>query len=591
VSEPNRKFALSTFGRYTLLEKIGAGGMAEIYRAKAFGAAGFEKEFAIKMILPSLVDDKEFVSMFINEAKIAVSLYHGNVVQVFDLGELDSQYYIAMEFIHGKDLLDVMASCVHRDMKIGLDLVIFITMEFLKGLDFAHRAKNSSGEDLNIIHRDVSPSNILISYSGDVKIGDFGVAKATIERTLTEAGTLKGKVEYMSPEQVVGDEIDHRSDVFSAGIVFFEALSLSRLFVGKSDLDVMIRIRDADIEANLKKTGPFPKALEEIIRKSLSRQREERYQTAGEFYQALQEFCYSQRIKVSGNDLSDFMKRLFAERIEEEEMRRKSEEWDGANEPTIPQMEELRFAPYATYEGQFISTSFSRIFARLHRKRATGRLHLTHNEIEKTIYFEVGEPILVESNQVNERLGLFLLSRKVISKSQLKEGLDRLTERGGRLGDALVAIRAIPAHEVFKYLSEQMREKILDIFTWKGGRWEYYENQQPDTHGYPLGVDAYGTVSEGCLERIPIALIREFYLHKMNIPVMARQSSPANLDKLRLPTKAMRVINQLESGDHLNGLCAKLPGSQQELAMRVVYLLHQVEHLTLENTEKHDLPE
>src|SRR5690554_5898023 len=158
------------FGRYVLLEKIGAGGMAEIFRAKTFGAAGFEKEFAIKLILPSLVDDTEFVDMFINEAKIAVSLYHANVVQVFDLGELDNQYYIAMEFVHGKDLLDVLARCAELNIKIPLNLVLFIAMEMLKGLDFAHRAKDPYGDDLNIIHRDVSPSNILISYAGDVKV-------------------------------------------------------------------------------------------------------------------------------------------------------------------------------------------------------------------------------------------------------------------------------------------------------------------------------------------------------------------------------------------------------------------------------------
>lgn len=778
--EHSRNLAWSTFGRYALLERIGAGGMAEIYRAKTFGAAGFEKEFAIKMILPNLVDDKEFVAMFINEAKIAVSLYHANIVQVFDLGELDSQYYIAMEFVHGKDLLDVLARCAQHEMKIPLNLVMFITMEFLKGLDFAHRAKDAYGEDLNIIHRDVSPSNVLISYSGDVKIGDFGVAKAAIQRTLTESGTLKGKVGYMSPEQVVGDEIDHRSDVFSAGIVFFEALSMSRLFVGNSDLDVMLRVRDADIEASLKKAGPMPQALEEIVRKALTKHREERFQTAGEFYQALQDFCYSHRIKVSGNDLSNFMRRLFADEIEKEKKRRKSEEESGRKQVARAQVaqvaEQDRFTPppnhstpkkqsrkpdtddladlaaavaeparapetqapaqpkyryrddgglifgpmsesellklvkerpptvkdrisidggewiapaemeilaphvrspvnkaarsvpvgagvykprtaqakqlgdedtqrdnsnnsivqllnsspetsdiseigagsspmldvpdapdlqtseeakrvisemrkqYASYEGEFDSTSFARIFARLHRNKATGRLHVTHNDVEKSIYFESGEPVLVDSNQETELLGFFLLSRRIITQAQLEEGLARLSEWGGRLGDALVAIGAIPAHEIFRHLSDQMREKILDIFTWPEGYWGYYENQQPDTHGYPLGIDAYSTVADGCLECMPVTLLRELYHRRMNTALHVRDASPVDLDKLRLPTKAMRVINMFESGQHLQGLCSKLPENQHELVLRVVYLLHQVEHLTFEDTESQELP-
>ncbi|MFB6351996.1 MAG: serine/threonine protein kinase, partial [Bradymonadaceae bacterium] len=169
MGDQSRKW--TKFGRYALLEKIGSGGMAEIYRAKTFGAAGFEKEYAIKLIIPSLVDDTEFVDMFINEAKIVVNLYHANIVQVFDLGEISGQYYIAMEYVQGKDLLDILARCAEKNLKIPLNLVQFVTMEMLKGLNFAHTAKDPYGEDLNIIHRDVSPSNILISYAGDVKVG------------------------------------------------------------------------------------------------------------------------------------------------------------------------------------------------------------------------------------------------------------------------------------------------------------------------------------------------------------------------------------------------------------------------------------
>ena len=315
----------STFGRYVLLDKVGAGGMAEIYRAKTFGAAGFEKEYAVKLILPSLVDDEEFVDMFINEAKIAVSLYHTNIVQVFDLGQMESNYFIAMEFVHGKDLLDVLARCAEREMKIPLGLVLHITMEMLKGLDFAHRAKDPFGEDLNIIHRDVSPSNILISYAGDVKVGDFGVAKAAIQRTLTESGTLKGKVGYMSPEQVMGERIDWRSDIFAAGIVFFESLSMSRLFAGGSDLDVMLRVRDAKVEYALDRAGPWPSELRKIVLRALSRHREERFQTAGEFYKSLVDFCFHHDIRINQADVSNFMRRLFAEEIEIEKDRRRTD--------------------------------------------------------------------------------------------------------------------------------------------------------------------------------------------------------------------------------------------------------------------------
>ncbi|RAL20219.1 hypothetical protein DL240_17715 [Lujinxingia litoralis] len=821
MAESNREW--TKFGRYALLQKIGAGGMAEIFRAKTFGAAGFEKEFAIKLILPSLVDDTEFVDMFINEAKIAVSLYHANVVQVFDLGEIDHQYYIAMEFVHGKDLLDVLARCAELNIKIPLNLVLFIVMEMLKGLDFAHRAKDPYGDDLNIIHRDVSPSNILISYAGDVKVGDFGVAKAAIQRTLTESGTLKGKVGYMSPEQVMGEEIDSRSDIFSACIVFVEALSMNRLFVGSSDLDVMLKVRDANIDASLKKMGPLPADLVKIIRTGLARHREDRYQSAGEFYQALMDFCFHHGIKVSGNDLSNLMRRLFAREIEEEKSQRRSEpggpaarrplpkprgavarepagaradseveanvasrsvesaqllamgETAAVHEPresntgrmpagelagqiartresedegderryryrdgsglvfgpmgpqtlvdllrvrrpraedrvsvgegpwvqldeisgievpagrasgrrarpvaveaahdavvagadtdvvrdvrrAVGQMEEesaasgdtevvvetrearsvpgLAVAPveppgvteaelggqsspvsqslpsmvvatsagalgstfqelknlYASYEGDLAEVSFARILGRLHRAGETGRLFVSNGQVEKSIFIRDGEPIYVDSNRQEELLGHFLRTRDLITEAELQEGLARLNEWGGRLGDALVAVGAIPAHAIFTHLSSQMREKLLDIFTWTEGYYGYYENQEPDTQGYSLGLDTYEMIVEGSRERVALARIQELYSNRNFVSIYPNEPAPFSVDRLRLRARELRVLNQLSPGDHLRALLAKFGPEQHEMVYRTVYLLHQVEILLFEVTERVELP-
>ncbi|MBA2664896.1 MAG: protein kinase [Bradymonadaceae bacterium] len=726
--------------------------MAEIFRAKTFGAAGFEKEFAIKLILPSLVNDVEFVDMFINEAKIAVSLYHTNVVQVFDLGEMDHQYYIAMEFVHGKDLLDVLARCAEMNIKIPLNLVLFVAMEMLKGLDFAHRAKDPYGDDLKIIHRDVSPSNILISYAGDVKVGDFGVAKAAIQRNMTESGTLKGKVGYMSPEQVMGEDIDSRSDIFSACIVFFEALSMSRLFVGGSDLDVMLRVRDADISTSMAKAEPLPSTLKSIIYRGLARHREERYQTAGEFYQALVDFCFQHGVKVNGSDLSSFMRRLFADEIEHEKNLRRSEPGkagagakplppkddrrrvdrqrdgipitdtaaalqavpkkdqpaakaltptaveDSLSEPipdtrqvplgagivrpqqrhspehaeaaslggersgaiqardtdvirdlkrAINSMEEasmvsaespqsgLDAAPpialamdssegldhsspvshsapavrplsegalagetfqelknqYAIHEGELRDVSFARILARLHRSRGTGRLLVKVDGIEKSIFFRLGEPIFVDSNKKEELLGHFLLTRKLITQAQLSEALARLNEWGGRLGDALVAIGAIPAHEVFNHLSLQMAEKLLDIFTWDTGYYGYYENQEPNTQGYALDLDTYNTIVEGCRDRISVARIKDFYANRMHVAMYLRQPPTIHIDRLRLRAKELRIYTQLSSGENLTSLLRRFSAEQSELVYRCIYLLHQTEIIAFEVTEKVTLPD
>jgi serine/threonine protein kinase len=319
-----RKHRPIPFGKYTLLERIGSGGMAEIYRAKMFGAHGFEKELAVKKILPHLTDDKEFVEMFIDEAKIMVGLVHGNIVQVYDLGEIEGQYFIGMEFVHGKDLLDVLARCAEQQLKLPLKLALLIVVESLKGLDYAHKATDPYGRPLGLIHRDVSPSNILLSYTGDVKIGDFGVAKAANQRNLTEAGTLKGKVGYMSPEQVKGDPIDHRSDLFSVGIMLFEILNMRRLFIGGSDLDIMLRVRDIDVDRELQQCISLPPDLRNILVRALARLPSQRYSSAMELHDDLVDFLFRHRIRVTTGDLARFMERLFSKEIQQERERRQA---------------------------------------------------------------------------------------------------------------------------------------------------------------------------------------------------------------------------------------------------------------------------
>ena len=842
------------FGRYALLEKIGSGGMAEIHRAKTFGAAGFEKEYAIKLIIPSLVDDTEFVDMFINEAKIVVNLYHANIVQVFDLGEIDDQYYIAMEYVHGKDLLDILARCAKRGVKIPLNMVLFVTMEMLKGLNFAHQAKDPYGEDLNIIHRDISPSNILISYAGDVKVGDFGVAKAAIQRSLSDNDTLKGKVGYMSPEQVMGQPIDHRSDIFSAGIVLFEALSMSRLFVGDSDLDVMLKVRDADIEEAFDRIESTPDELKSIVRRALRKDPDERFQTAGDFYQALVDFTYQRDIKVTGNDLSNLMNRLFAEEIEEEKARRREDPktpppeivteqagapaapegpsdsepaqqsssgqgiirpasgvahddteasaddqpdsspstrpgthagvsanseaaqqgegldlptmdveqdlyrfksddgevrgpmshskiiqllqhrrprskdrisvadgpWkspedvdslkdvipayadavDGGDEgdkpagaqvfrrgprnrkadesgdslygdtdvdrseaqeestgvrnleATVQEMERMRDASssetsdeklnessvpgayqfesttaeddggeglhgpteasagpddtlqsgqtdaieemrdeYVSYEGNLEQTPFPRVFGQLHLSNATGRLYVRRDPVEKSVFFRQGELILVESSKRDELLGSFLLSRGVINEEQLDNALERLHEWGGRLGDALVAIGAVPAHDIYEHLSEQMREKLLDIFTWQRGYFGYYEGQEPDTKGYPLGVEALDVIVEGCRNRVPFGYLVDFYEGRLRTELTVNERPPVDLERLKLSTRELRVLNHLKKQDNLADLLDSFPSTQKSRVYRIVYLMDQLDVVTFPGADSSDLPE
>src|SRR3954470_22047433 len=196
--------------------------MAEVFKAKATGVEGFERMVAVKRILPSIAEDEEFITMFIDEAKIAVQLTHANVAQIFDLGRVDDSYFIALEYVHGKDLRAIFNRARSRGAPVPIELACYAIMKVCEGLDYAHNKRDAAGDFLHLVHRDVSPQNVLVSYEGEVKIIDFGIAKAAGKAGTTQAGILKGKFGYMSPEQAHGLDIDRQSDVFAVGICLYE---------------------------------------------------------------------------------------------------------------------------------------------------------------------------------------------------------------------------------------------------------------------------------------------------------------------------------------------------------------------------------
>ncbi|MCB9654564.1 MAG: protein kinase [Deltaproteobacteria bacterium] len=317
-------FNESQFGEYFLHDRIGAGGMAEIFLATSRGIEGFEKRLVIKRILPTLSDDAQFVRMFIEEAKLCVSLRHPNIVQVYDLGEIEGQYFIAMEYIDGRDLLKTLSSCGRKQVGFPTEIALFIIMEVLKGLDYAHNLTRPDGQPLNIIHRDVSPSNVLLSFEGEVKISDFGIAKAST-REKTATGILKGKFGYMAPEQVTGAPIDHRADIFAIGIMLYELLTGHRLFAGKNDLAVLEKVRDARIDPQPHFYRPdLDEEIEEITLRALSRVPADRFQSAAELHDAIHDYVFRCGATISPSDLARFMQALFLSDADEIERRRKA---------------------------------------------------------------------------------------------------------------------------------------------------------------------------------------------------------------------------------------------------------------------------
>ncbi len=309
----------TVYGKYLLLERVSVGGMAEVFKAKSFGEEGFEKILAIKRILPSMAEDDEFIEMFIDEAKISGQLSHPNIGQIYELGKIGDSHFIAMEFIWGKDVLQIQNRFRRLRKKIPLSMVAYVGSRVCEGLDYAHRKKDDEQTSMGLIHRDVSPQNVLVSYAGEVKIIDFGIAKARSRSSKTQAGVLKGKFGYMSPEQVRALPLDRRSDIFAIGTLLWEMTTGERLFTGETDFATLEKVRNAQVIPPSRVDPRVDPGLEAIILKALKRDPEDRYQWASEMQEELTAYYMTQDTIFTAKALSATASTLFeAERKREE---------------------------------------------------------------------------------------------------------------------------------------------------------------------------------------------------------------------------------------------------------------------------------
>ncbi|MGZ3426926.1 MAG: protein kinase domain-containing protein [Polyangia bacterium] len=306
----------SRLGKYEIIKRLATGGMAEIFLARVSGLPGFQKMVVIKRILPQLATKTDFVEMFLDEARIAATLQHPNVVQMYDVGVVDGNYFIAMEYLHGEDVRSLSRTLHRQDKKLPLEHALNIAIGVASGLHYAHEKVGFDGTPLEIVHRDVTPQNIIVTYDGAVKLLDFGIAKASNRFGETRFGTLKGKVPYMSPEQCRGEPLDRRSDIFSLGIMMYELTLGKRLYQGKSDFEVLKQIVEGTVTPPHELDPAYPPELEKIVMRALEKEKDKRHQTARDIQEELEGMVRADRLHVSPITLTRYMEEIFGQKIE-----------------------------------------------------------------------------------------------------------------------------------------------------------------------------------------------------------------------------------------------------------------------------------
>jgi len=774
------------FGRYTLVERIATGGMAEVFKAKILATHGFEKLLVIKRILPHLAADKNFVSMFIDEAKLTAQLTHPKIVQVTDFGEVDRSYFIALEFIDGFDALALLRTSAQKQVRIPIPISVFIVMEVLDALDYAHNAVDREGKEMRLVHRDISPSNVFISHRGDVKLADFGIAHASERESKTQAGTLKGKYGYMSPEQVVGSKLDGRSDVFAVGIVLAEMLMGRRLFTAPTDLDVLLMVRDGRLERLDKYCKDIPPELDRIVRKSLKKRLTDRFQSAGEFRDELADLMFRFGFRVGPRNLGEIAKHYFdstpegytqlkeqvkkwavtverrarassvppksaaqqelttppgaietgvntqpASRVRadsqvagsrtvstEEPTRNHSagdEDLDvvidgddsrtsipkpaaatsGMNETTRAAMASLDQAmskpmsvvvlddydapppasgrnpgtpagpsgtpsgsmlspmrdtgpmPFATPPnygavpagsttgssgainvggafgspfagppgtgpgyGAYPSTGMNnspttdlgqglntgarppdkggdlsviapmRVFADLAIAGETGLLRFELQPHVKEIYLVRGAPESINSSLKNERFGEYLVSRGFLTPQNLDMTMAQLPRFSGKVGDTLVGLGFMRPLDVFRLLSQQVRERVMDIFGWVQGYFSFYRNVRNPQEAFPLGLDTFEILGAGLLT-LPYDFLERRFARFLDYRPRANPYGRVSPESFRLGPTPREVLGFLDGSRTLREWIARF-GNPEELLtfLRTLYLLVETDLAT-----------
>ncbi len=613
-----------TVGKYQVLERLAIGGMAELFKAKAAGDHGFEKLVVLKKILPHLAADPSFIQMFIDEARLTAQLDHPNIVHVFELGTDADTPYIAMQYVDGVDVLALLRECARTQIRLPAQLAALIAREVLDALDYAHHALGSDGRPLGLVHRDVSPGNVLVSRRGDVKLTDFGIARAAEQTHKTEAGMLKGKYGYMSPEQVSGSELDGRSDVFSLGIVLAEMAMARRLFSAPSDLDVLLMVRDANLERLEKYAAEVPTELRIITEKALMRRPEERFATAGEMRDALTGWLHRNG-RPDARDLAAFVARvqtapsmddsaivrtvhdeiatlsgpstkMSQARAMRDQKVARAEFIAGVSRGTPDEVVEDEPShdivveqepppiergprPAPTETGDLRQVSPIRLLHRFAVEGATGLLVLEGRAgILKEAYLGDGHPQFVSSNVASERFGEYLVAQGALTPQALARAVAVMPHFGGRLADTLVGLGLIRALDAYRLLSQQVSAKLIDVCTWPKGRYRWFAGRANPFQVKPLHLDAMRIVGQGAAA-LDVAFIDD-WANQRSTARLERRGGGERLGELGLGEAVARVHALCDGRSTLGEVLGRVRSADARTNfLRILYLLVETEHI------------
>lgn len=520
------------FGNYLLIRRIGTGGMAEVFLARKLNSDNTAKPLALKKLLDKHKNDSEVVRLFLNEGRLLSCIMHPNVIEVYDVGEAENTPYLVMEYIYGKDLYSVIKNVSSLGISIPLDIILYIISEILEGLNVIHSAKDNKGNELKIIHGDINPSNIFISYDGEIKIGDFGIAKSRLDKNKQKNNVLKGKISYLAPEQIMLENFNQQIDIYDAGLILYEMLTLKKAFDETNDERLLNEILNKEIEEivyNNKKVDPL---LEEIVKKATNKNPKNRFKSAQEFLMSINDFISNKNIKINYTKLKNFMHSLYEEQIENE-----------ALTTTLKN---------SSYSGNITVSPLPKIIIQIMSERATGRLYIENSGIYKNIYFKNGKIYYVTSNYQPEFIGEFIVKKGALSKEIITEALNTCKNENLRLIDYLVQKGFLKPHEMYNLIVEQIKEKIYHLFTWDKGVYIFFSGEITKQEALPLELGDFDFIYQ-CISRYTPPYIIENYISNFIFkPLVINKDAGQFIEKIRFNAYEMRLLRILSQKRNLN---------------------------------------